>query len=206
MQRIFPFLLLIIILFACRAKNKSEGERIIHDFDSINRSLEQLHNQIDIFDSATYKALVTRLFDDSAAGSKQLYYTLNDFHGYMTNLRWNFYKYCGDNSGQTLPRGTEDSVQLTENFIRDPHTTIHVLRGQLNEVTNDLFFFADSEQLKVELHGFRLRNLEPYDTDKEFLDTFFAGLPPVAFITILNSFEQTLKNISLKVLKDHFKK
>src|SRR5687767_13742673 len=128
------------ILTSCHNREGKEI-KIARDFDSINQGLN-----ISPSSDSTYKGVggyrtitqtregfnpdlrrnTQELYDsiemkfgdaDKYRIVRQMYYTISDFYGYLSDLKRKFYIACGDDAGESLPVVSEDKKSLTNDFF-----------------------------------------------------------------------------------------
>lgn len=192
------------ILFCCvGCRNASkEKERIRLDIDSINNSL----NNIDTLlypSRQEYAALLAKAAYNNE--TRQGYYTITDFQGYISNLRMLFTRFAGDSTGMDLPATKERDISVTNAFFRKGENTSDILYSQLSDMINVLLSAKDTTILKKARH-FGFQTVGRFPSSEKLLYAYFHDTPPVAVLTILNSFEQTVNDLYFAVLNDHFQK
>ena len=201
MKKIFLYLVIPGIT-AC-GNGVSERDKILSKFDSVNNELKK--EDTVVFRSETlYDSLSLKAWNDKRA--QQLYYTTHDFYRYLSNLKFLFYTATGDATGKKVPFDKEDDMTLTNTFIKDKKSTAYILFPQLQTLISTLRAYTQKEATLNKINKFESVTTGHFPTSDKLLDVYFKNTPPVAVITILNSFEQTVKNIELDILFEYFKK
>jgi hypothetical protein len=187
----------IIITFLIGCKNPgTEQKKIFHDFDSINNQLKKIENLLKPSDSL-YDSLL-QVASDKGGESQQLYYHLTDFHGYMDNFRYNFYGFAGDKEANRLSQESEDSIELTNAFLKTRGFTTDGLSAYLLGAIEDLRPFTQNRTTLDKMEKFKL------DFSAKNLAKMFKDAPPVAAVTMLNFLEHKVKETELDILKEYF--
>ncbi|MBL0333875.1 MAG: hypothetical protein IPP73_00655 [Chitinophagaceae bacterium] len=110
------------------------------------------------------------------------------------NLKSDFYLVCGDKTGQTIPIISEDSIDLTNRFFIQSRNSA-ALYSQIQKARNFMQpYCTDSVQRSIS------KKLEPVSDEKTFTDLYFMDIPPVAVITIINSFDYKVKELEESIL------
>jgi hypothetical protein len=195
MRKTFLHIIIVICFIACK-NPASEKKKTLQNFDSINNELKKI-DTLSYPSKQQYESLLQAAWEDN--GTQQLYYTLNDFHGYWYDLKSRFCQFAGDSTGQSIPAENEDSLELTNAFFKIRRNDPDGLYAYLHDVIKALRSHTQNQAILN-----RIEKLELMTTPK-LMNAYFTDVPPVAVITILNSFEYTVKNIEFDVLTDYFK-
>lgn len=185
-----------VVLFSC---NNNAGKDIVKKFDSVSQSLQKTNNSVTRSTDELYKQLEKKWSGTDKSGSlQQLKYQVNDFYGYMADLRYRFYQASGDTAGTSLSANALDSIDLTNTFFgtKGPAEFLPV---QLQEVQTILLKHT-SDSLLIE----KIRELTSYpgeDRKTGFNKGWFYNVPPVAALTMLSKFENDVRNLEVRVLK-----
>jgi hypothetical protein len=191
--------IITISFFACRNHSSSQ-EEIVRAFDSINNVLKKTDSLL-YPSSREYDTLLAKAWDNSE--TQQMHYTINDFQAYISNLRTLFKGFIGDSVNVAASKG--DDVLLTRAFFKKGENTTGILYGQLTDVISALRS-QPADAVTIEKIGhFEANTIGHFPSSEKLLTAFFHDTPPVAVITILNSFEQTVKDITVYVLRGYFK-
>lgn len=195
-SRLACFLLATALLACTNTPAPQEPDEIMRKFDSVSHSLQKTNNSVSQSATESYKLLEKKLAGTDKAGSlQQFQYQVNDFYGYMQELKRRFYIACGDSSGTALPPSAdaEDAIGITNRFF-EKNESAWVLLPQLESVqkafrtmNRDTVLAAKIDQLTAH-------------PGKEFNKGWFYNVPPVAAITMLNKFENDVRNVEQQIL------
>jgi hypothetical protein len=201
MKYLFPFLLLI--LAACN-NNSPKKDKIMEQFDSANNEVKKIAAERTIDNMALYDSLRVKWNGAGKYGlTQQLYYTVNDFNGYLSETRRKFIQFCGDSTGQILPGASEDSLALTNAFFLDPKSVGYLFFHQLQELVSHFETNATTDPAKSMVNKISSVTTKKFKDPKEFAEKYFKNIPPVAALTILASFEAQVKNTERRILMDY---
>ncbi|HEX7844908.1 MAG TPA: hypothetical protein VF476_03845 [Chitinophagaceae bacterium] len=185
----------IVISSCSNGVSDKEKDRILQNFDSIRLSLEKggtLQNSRLLYDS-----LVSRLMHEPDPW-RQFYYSVHDFYGYIDNVQGRFQAECGDSAW-------ENNIEITNRFFADNKNTSAGLYGSLKSVLNYLHSKATDSATRGKISTFDHATFGKMRSMEDMKKVYFHNVPPVAVITILNSFEQKVRDLELLVLKEHYK-
>ncbi len=192
---------LVLIFMLCSCNNQdSRSEKIIADFDSINKKLDAANNSTSHSAFALYDSIFNK---EPQSSFRQFYYTVNDCKGYLQDLKRRFIIACGDATGTLIPEESIDKVSLTNDFFQgDGQGKFLVL--QLTDVQKAFLTNTTDSTLKQRINSL---TEVPFSKKKEgFMKTYFYNVPPVAAMTILSKFENDIENIEYRILKDYLNK
>jgi GldM N-terminal domain len=196
------FLYIIIICLAACKDPAEEKKETLTMFDRINNELQKIDTLL-IRSNPLHDSLLQAAWDNSE--TRQMHYTINDFYGYLSNLRMLFNRFAGDSTGETFPPGKETDISLSNAFFKNGGNTSGILYGQLTAVFRALKGHTSNEVIRERINTFESNTTEKFPSSQQLLKGYFYNTPPVAVITILNNFEQTIKDITVDVLKEYFK-
>jgi hypothetical protein len=227
MRELF-FLLIFFCFLSCNNnRGESEKERILKEFDSINKSLnnpplsdtdeitkafntvngslEKISNTIFRNSAILYDSLERKLSGNGGYGKiQQLYYVVNDFCGYLSDLEMKFKIACGDSTGETLPGESTDNILLTNNFFLKEGYAGNLFQ-QMKSVQAALLLNTTDSILTEEMNKWimiPIREKNGNDENK-FTRGYFYYVPPVAAITILHKFENDVRMFENKILNNY---
>jgi GldM N-terminal domain len=216
-------LLFYIGLFSCNNHSR-ESERMLKEFDSVNKSLEKISldttasvgafktvsnslNKTNGLISSTATDLYN-LLEKKWAGTdkfgkvRQMGYYVNDFYGYLTDLQRKFKIFCGDSTGAAIPPESEDKLSITNNFFIKKGPADYFF-PQLKEIHSSLLANTNNDSLKQQIGS--LIEIPGGNKQVDFKKAWFYNVPPVAALTLLNKFESDVRNIENKILRDCLK-
>jgi GldM N-terminal domain len=194
-------LLFYIGLFSCN-NHRRESERILKEFDSVNKSLEKISSE------AAGKTGLYDLLEKKWAGTdkfgkvRQMGYSVNDFYGYLTDLQRKFKIYCGDSTGAVIPSESEDKLSITNNFFIKKGPADYLL-PQLKEIHSTFLANTNNDSLRQQIG--RLIEIPGGNKQVDFRKAWFYNVPPVAALTLLNKFELDIRSIENKILLEYLK-
>lgn len=116
------------------------------------------------------------------------------YYNYSRFLKMSFYQFCGDTLGGQLPTEAEDSLELTNSFLKT-FKPILEFYPKLLHVSKALQPFCNDS-----LKQARFKDLDPGVSETIFYGKYFNNLPPVAVITIINSFDYKVEELEGRVL------
>lgn len=185
-----------VILFSC---NNNAGKEVVKDFDSVNQSLQKANNAISSSAGELYQQLEKKLAGTDKSGSlQQLQYHIQDFYGYMADLKQRFYRACGDSTGTALPVVAEDSIDLTNSFFQAKGPA-EFLPVQLAEVQQAMLKHTADAAVIAKIN--KLTSYPGEERKTGFNKGWFYNVPPVAAVTMLNKFENDVRTLEAAVLK-----
>jgi hypothetical protein len=207
MKYILSILLLSLIISSCH-NNSSKDKQ---EFDSANNRLNKLQADKPLTNIQLYDSLRKKWPDTLAMGMGKYKYdnvqgmhsALEGFYTYINTLRKEFYQLCGDSTGERIPKASEDSIALTERYFLDKKSTANMLFARLASVGYYFTTNATSETAKGMTNKLTSVTSQRLPTEPPFMQKYFKGIPPVAAITIINSFEAQVKNTELRILIDY---
>jgi hypothetical protein len=183
----------------------SDTDEIIKAFNTVNRSLEKTSNTIFRSSAILYDSLERKLSVSGGFGKiRQLYYGVNDFCSYLSDLEMRFKIACGDSTGEALPEESTDNIRMTNNFFLKKGPADFLLPKMKDLKTA---FFTNTKDVKLTGEINKLDEL-PYGSGKEhksYMKAYFHNAPPVAAITMLHKIENDIRNIENQLLKDYLK-
>jgi GldM N-terminal domain len=209
-----------IMLFSCHNK-ESESDRILREFDSVNRELKKLP----VPDSGGYKGVGGFRSLSQAFGRRQsvydsvikklqrkkeyeivlqMQYEVGEFYLNLDDLQRRFFIACGDSTGTNLPGHNEENLSITNGFFGDPPAT-YLLSWLLNAKKSLMANTVSDSVLRVIKNIGKLDEYKSSYTAEYWGNKYFKDVPPVAAITILNSFESQIKNIEAHILSEYLK-
>lgn len=192
------FFVPVFILFLPACNNRA-ADNVMRDFDSVNQSLRRTNNSLEQSANELYQQLEQQWAGTSKAGSlQQLQYHVQDFYGYLSDLKLRFYRACGDSTGASMPPGSEDDPLITNNFF-GPDGPAASLPVQLQQVQTMLMKHT-SDSLLVN----RIRQLTSYPGEERnagFNKGWFYNVPPVAAVTLLHKFGNDVYLLEAAILK-----
>jgi GldM N-terminal domain len=202
MRVFFPLSLLFYIgLFSCN-NHRPESERILKEFDSVNKSLEKISSEATgktgLYDSLEKKWAGT----DKFGKVRQMGYSVNDLYGYLTDLQRKFKFFCGDSTGTSIPPETYDNLSITNNFFVKKGPADYFL-SKLKEIHSSLQANTNNDSLKQQIG--RLIEIPGGNKQVDFNKAWFYNVPPVAALTLLNKFELDVRSIENKILQEYLK-
>jgi hypothetical protein len=183
----------------------SDTNEIIKAFNTVNRSLEKTSNTIFRSSAILYDSLERKLSVSGGFGKiRQLYYGVNDFCGYLSDLEMRFKIACGDSTGKTLPEESTGNIRMTNNFFLKKGPADFLLPEMKDLKTA---FLTNTKDVKLIGKINKLDEL-PYGPGKEhqsYIKAYFHNAPPVAVITMLHKIENDIRIIENQLLKDYLK-
>ncbi|HUR66382.1 MAG TPA: hypothetical protein VMZ03_08505 [Chitinophagaceae bacterium] len=196
-MRYLPFYITLLVFTACQTASKGK-KHILLNFDSISKELKKYDSSA-IRSATSYEELLEKASDEGGP-AQQLYYELTDFHGYYYDMRLKFIRFCGDSSGEKIPTGAEGNWELSRRFFSGyDHHKPDGISAFFHSALNKLKGFA-----KLPLLITRLDKLKE-QTSAETLEKILLNAPPVAALTILDSYEKTLKDLEFDILDEYFR-
>lgn len=211
----FPFLLFAVIIFFSCHNRESEQERILREFDSVNkkladslpkgvggfRSIEKTFNRRQVI----YDSIVNKLSNSEQAKKvKQMEFETGLFYQNLDKLKEEFYKACGDVSGTRLPEENEKKISITNDFFQKPPATY--LLSWLLGAKKSLADNARTDSIRTMAYDIGKINEDKSSYTAEYWrNKYFKDVPPIAAITILNNFEWQVKNVEAAILMDYLK-
>jgi hypothetical protein len=195
-MKLFFSLTAFVFFFSCNNQNSQKQELILHDLDSINRKLAANES---LFSQAQYDTLLNRAWNSSR--TQQFHYTIHDFHAYMDHLRSRFYLAMGDTTGGRIPPGND--IEASTAFFKDRTNGSDVLFDQLDGAIDAMLDYTRNEKTRQRILQFKSITTGRFPTKEKFTKAFFTGTPPVAVVTILNSFENTVRDITYSILLEY---
>jgi hypothetical protein len=208
----------VIIFFSCR-NEESEQERILRQFDSVNKGLKETpetgYKGVGGFKSigetfmprqSAYDSIIKKLGDGKRSEIvMQMEYEVGAFYQNMNGLQAKFYIACGDNTGTYLPEHSEDKISVTNEFFNAAPATY--LLSWLLAAKKSLAENAPTDSIRQLIRSIgKLDEYKSSYTAEYWRNKYFKDVPPVAAITILNNFEQQVMNIEQSILQDYLKK
>jgi hypothetical protein len=203
MRKTFLYIIVIICYAACR-NPASEKKKILHDFDSINRSFENSNRQLLVESDVLMDSLLAKLARNGSDSLKVMHAVVQGFYQYMHEINSLFRMACSDSTGEKIPDDKKGNQPITNTFFDRP-PGIYLLY-YLSTAKKTLADNTSSEVIRKQIReiGKFPGNRSEY-TGEQWREKFFRDVPPVAVITILNYFEKKIKDIEVEVLKEHFK-
>lgn len=206
MKKVFLSSMVFIVLISCN-NNHSASEKVLTDFDSINKSLDNTNAKIPKSTSFLYAELEKKFaINDSFGKISLMQPTFQNFYRFIADLKRKFVITCGDSSGTAVPFESEDNLSLTNSFFFKKRSDALYLFPRLKEVQNYLKIIAIDSSLKDEIKTwniFRLMEESGGNESGKFIKMYFYNTPPVASITILSKFEKDIKDFENKVLSNY---
>jgi hypothetical protein len=207
MKNILSILLLLLILSSCHNNSSKDKQQ----FDSVNNELNKLQVDKPVTNTQLYDSLRKKWPDTLEMGMGKYKYdkvdgmhnALEGFYSYIKRVRKEFYQVCGDSTGERIPEASEDSIALTEQYFFDKTSSGNLLFPMLASVTYFFTTNATSETAKGMTNKLTSVTSKRPPTEPPFMQKYFKGIPPVAAITIINSFEAQVKNTELRILMDY---
>lgn len=201
----FRFLIyssLLILVYSCGNESEQKKEEILDSFKAASKDLEKTKRLV-FLESATaafYDTLTKKLVGtDEYSKITQMRVAFQDFYFYNSDLRTEFFKFCGDNEGRKIPAGKEGEINLTTQYFIE-RGYADDLYGRMQKVSESLPPRLTSEKDMESILGtLRPRN-EAGESAELFLNAYFNNVPPVAAVTILNTFDLKLRRIEHNVL------
>ncbi|MCX6319260.1 MAG: hypothetical protein NTW29_18425 [Bacteroidetes bacterium] len=197
MKAIQSFIIILIypFLFSC---NNNAGDEAMKNFDSINQSLQKTNNSVNQTSTELYQMLEKKWAGTDKAGSLQQFkYQVQDFYGYMGELKRRFYLALGDSSGTGagISMGGEEKVDITNRFFESDEAAI-VLEAQLKNV-QQAFLKINHDKAMAQ----KIDKLTDHP-GKEFNTGWFYNIPPLAAHTLLYKFEYDVKYLEENLLSN----
>lgn len=137
---------------------------------------------------------LNKLHPDLALPFLRLKKATDSYYNYTRFFKISFYQFCGDSLGRQLLTGAEDSVGLTNSFLKT-FKPILEFYPKLLDVSKALQPFCNDS-----LKQARFYDLDPGVSETIFYGKYFNNLPPVAVITIINSFDYKVEELEGRVL------
>lgn len=218
-----------VMLYSCsnKAKKEQEKEKILREFDSLNKSLnkplpydsndglgalkralaplERTEDIVDKNNAILYDSLEKKLAEAGGFGKiRQMRYVVQDCYGYLTDLERQFSLACGDTAGKEIPTGKEGDLSIANEFFfgKGPGSNMEVVfkktRDALLANTKDSSIIAEINKLGRVRESLAAKH-------KDFMHAYFYNVPPVAVITILNKFELDIRLIEQRILQEYLK-
>jgi GldM N-terminal domain len=196
------------IIFCIAACNNSVPDHIVKDFDSVNRDLKRMNDSI----STNKKLFLFNAVLEKYKGRKEFnaileMLSVNDLsldHGPNTlMMKHDFIRYCGDRTGERIPFANEGNFKLTNDFFIGKENA-KVLHKLLQSIKSALTKNTNSDTLLKDIE--KIGDAGGDQSLESFQKVYFRDTPPVAAITILNSFEAEINNIEDLILTDYLKK
>ena len=129
--------------------------------------------------------------NDSA--TLDLHDELLGFHFYLGHIRKRFCNAAGDSAGITIPEDKQNDIELTNRFFRsDTVLYLFPTLSRLREYTRDTALIRKINRFEA-------------DNDDDVIKKYFLNAPPVAVLTMLDYFDQKIKEITFEVLRRYFK-
>jgi hypothetical protein len=192
---------LYILFILCSCNNhRSQSDEIFAKIDSLNQSLNKINDRLGQSTSALYDS-VEKKYSESYL--QQFRYHVSDFKAYMDDLKRRFTIACGDPTGEMLPEGSVDSLELSNKFFIESGPGKD-LPAHFEAIKKILLPHTSSSELKE-----RINQLggAPFNKKEEgFMKTYFNNVPPVAALTILSKFANDVNNIENKILQEYLSK
>jgi GldM N-terminal domain len=198
------------IIFGITACNNSVPDHIVKDFDSVNRSLKKLNDSKNINNKLTLIEAVLKKYEGRSKEYRKIFEMISliqesrDARPNIWFLKHSFIMYCGDSTGEKIPLANEGSLKLTNNyfFAEENAKTLYKL---LQSIKSALAKNTNSDTLlkRIEKIGDAGKSDQSLES---FQDSYFRNVPPIAAITIINSFEGEINNIEDLILNDYLKK
>jgi hypothetical protein len=195
------------ILYSCNSQSKKDKPQ--QATDSVNNIIDKLFDDQPPGNNSFYDSLQKKWPDTSAENSykytkvQAMRYSVNGFYAYVNKLRRDFYRFCGDSTGERLLANAVDSVTLTQEFFLEKKSDASLLFAQLVAVTHHFNINASSETAYGMVKKLTSVSIEKYTTADKFMEQYFKTAPPATAITILNSFEAQVLNTEAKILIDY---
>ena len=194
--------LLIIFFAACNSITSGE-KQYAEQFDSIRNVLSQPQPFVDPEPGSIYAQLVERVSGDSGE-IRQFYYHINDFYGYISNLRRQFYLASGDSTGVKFAAGQEKNSRLTKSFFENDQNTSRFLYTSLRFTFEKLRHQAMDDNARAAIMRFEDASLGNMSIMEDFYEVYLEDTEPATVITILNSFEQRIRRFEQQILARYF--
>jgi GldM N-terminal domain len=202
-KHIILSLVVLVVLFSC-ANHSSTSDEFLEDFDSVSKSLEKTNGRVSKSTNTLYAELEKKFGDNGGFGKiQQMRYYVQDFYGYISDIKFRFNIACGDKStGLMMPEESTDDLSLTNNFfIENKHA--ETLVNQMKAVQKVLLLNVTDPSLKDEIERWMV--IPVREKKYSFERAYFYNTPPVASISILNKFENDVKVFESKILTNYLK-
>lgn len=198
--RVFIFICFLVFT-SCNNRN-STPSLPYSQFDSIRNELSKVQQQVNIQSDSVYEQLINKLTDETG-GVRQFYYQVHDFYGYIRNLQYRLQTAAGD-TGQGISPVQSSDKEITRKFFEDSKNTSDYLLTSLRFTFDQLRQFAQIDSLRESINAFETASLGNLDSTRQLYEVYFKEAGPAKAITILNSFEQRVRQFELLILTRHY--
>ncbi|NOT50488.1 MAG: hypothetical protein HOP10_04335 [Chitinophagaceae bacterium] len=189
---------IIIGSFACK-NTPSEGEKIMHDFDSVNKRLHSLNDKLDQSTDALYDSAAKKFGE---VFLEQFRTEVTDGKNYMKSLKAEFIVACGG-VGNNLPEDSYYDLDLSNQFFIKEKNGEN-LYYELTGLQKTFSSYNDDPELEEEIAKFTMVPTIANRTST-FAEAYFNKVPPVAAMTILSKFENDINVFEKKVIQQILK-
>ena len=195
-------------LISCN-NHRSSHDRVLKDFDSVSRSLDRTNEKISKSTNILYAELEKKFTTHDSLGKiNNLQHAVQDFYGFISDLKKKFIITCGDSSGITILLQSKDDLSLTNSFFFQNKSNTKYLFLQLKSTQFTLRANVADSSLKDEINNwntFKFSEGPGGSEENKFMKRYFYSIPPVAVITILNKFEMDITKFENQVLANYLK-
>lgn len=193
-------------MFSCGNEAEQKKEDISDSSNKVTERLEKpatipLINTAAVYDSLRKKLVGT----DEYPQVTQMRVAFQDFYAYNNDLQIEFYIFCGDKKGSSIPAGRAGQAGFTTKFFTELGNADE-LYDRMQKVLESLPpRLTPEEDMRGLINTLRPSD-EPEDLEGIFLNAYFKDVPPTAAITILRSFDTKLERIESDVLRKYAEK